>query len=195
MSGPVLWPGGQLAQSGCIHSTKLSYHLQWALVPKLASAWSLHQAKSWAEKLSGGVLPAWSQNCAGHCQVPVDTTRFLIDTLRFQWLGVCLILFSLLGQMHFMDSGLIYNSFPFYFCAFCWVDLLLSLCWWKNSAFFHPKMWCLSLSIFHVAVLIRIHSTRVHQHVLWEDKSWNLAEDLCHMCSTSNRFFYYFFLN
>lgn len=89
MSGPVLWPGGQLAQSGCIDSTKLSYHLQWASVPKLTTEWSLHQAKSWAEKLSGGVLAAQSQNCARLCQVPVDTIRFLIDTLRLQCLGIC----------------------------------------------------------------------------------------------------------
>lgn len=89
MSGPVLWPGGQLAQSGCIHSMKLSYHLQWGSVPKQATAWSLHQAESWAEKLSGIVLAVQSEDCARRYQVPVDTIRFLIDTLRFQYLGIC----------------------------------------------------------------------------------------------------------
>lgn len=37
MSGPVLWAGGQLVQSGCIHGMKLSYPMQWALEPKLAT--------------------------------------------------------------------------------------------------------------------------------------------------------------
>lgn len=94
--------------------------------------------------------------------------------------------------MQCRDCALICNSSPF--CAFCFDKTFFYHCVGGKTAFLHSKMWCLSRSIFyihlsmcntaHIAVLIRIHSTGVQQHVLQEDKSWTLKEYLCPMHST-----------